>query len=244
LILSYERDYPERYAEVCQMVVDGIKAEHASAPKYQFIRESDAEIIADLGVSVRNVEAAYVANPGGRARVLPLDADVTATSTSVEEFIARYLRADGREVLFCESRPFQALYGSLMWDWVQSPADPELRVSGFGGREGVDEGENGLVWTLLPDDFGRAFHARRRQEDLDAHLDGLPDNDEDLVALYELNQEASAPLRQYLWAYGRTDYQKARRLIQVLGTARVKMVLRFLAECYWERYVGWPDLLS
>lgn len=35
----------------------------------------------------------------------------------------------------------------------------------------------------------------------------------------------------------------ARSLIEVLGPKTIKQILHFLAEGYWDRYLGWPDLL-
>jgi len=51
-------------------------------------------------------------------------------------------------------------------------------------------------------------------------------------------------LRQYLWAYVQEDQQRGRTLIEVLGPQRVKRIMRYLAEDYWVRYLGWPDLVS
>jgi hypothetical protein len=146
--------------------------------------------------------------------------------------------------MFCESRPFQALYGSLMWLWVQSPDDSRLRVCGFGGRDGVGADERGLIWTQLPHDFGSLAHAHRRREELEAHFAILPDDTAELLWTYDYLQEPSRSLRQYLWAYTEEDQRRGRTLVRVLGAHRIKMILRYLAEAYWERYCGWPDLVS
>ena len=162
----------------------------------------------------------------------------------MEEFVTEILQVRGREVMFCESRPFQALYGSLMWLWVQSPDDSRLRVCMFGGRDGVGADERGLIWTQLPHDYGSPAHAQRCQHALRDHLDMLPDDTDELLWAYDYWQEPSRPLRQYLWAYTEEDQQRGRILISVLGAERVKTIMHYMAEDYWQRYLGWPDLVT
>ena len=50
--------------------------------------------------------------------------------------------------------------------------------------------------------------------------------------------------QEYLWAYESTDTERGRRLIEILGPGQIKAILRFLADDYWGRYLGWPDLVS
>ncbi len=241
---DYRREHAEKYAEIECSVIERIKATHALHPKYDFTRPSDADVIKTNDVTVESVPACYLVRSAGPALVLPLDVDDPAQGVQVEEFVARQLRAQGREVMFCESRPLQTLFGNLMWLWVQSPDDPRLRPSGFGGRDGVGTDEHGLIWTLLPHDFGSAAHARRRGQALDAHMDMLPNDTAEMLWAYDYWQEPSRPLRQYLWAYTEEDEQRARQLITVLGAPLVKLILRYLAESYWERFLGWPDLMT
>jgi len=162
---------------------------------------------------------------------------------TVEQFAADAYRADGREVLFMESRPFHCLYGALMWLWVCDPSDERSRLAYFGGRHGT-EATGSMVGILLPEDFGSPNHAIRRAERLQEHLDRLPTTSADLLWLYDDQLEPSAPLREYLWARLETDEERARVLIRVLGPVRVRRILEFLAQSYWDRYLGWPDLLT
>jgi VRR-NUC domain len=244
LIWEHHRDHRDKYDEIQRSVFDRIKAAHEKSPRYDFTRPSDADVIKVCGVVVESVQACYLAHSTGPALVLPLDEADPSQAVPVEEFVTRRLQEQGQNVMFCESRPFQALYGSLMWLWVQSPDDFRLRISGFGGRGGVGADERGLIWTQLPHDFGAPGHARRRTEDLESHFDMLPDDINELLWTYDYWQEPSRALRQYLWAYADEDQQRGRTLIKVLGVHRVKMILRYLAEAYWERYLGWPDLLT
>jgi hypothetical protein len=244
LFFYLRRDHKDKYQEIESVVAERIRLAHEQSPKYDFIRPSDADVIQACDVTVESVQACYVANGAGPALVLPLDVDDPSQAVRVEEFVTRRLQAQGREVMFCESRPFQALYGSLMWMWVQSPGDPRLRLAGFGGRDGVGADEHGLIWTLLPHDFGTAAHARRRRQALESHLDMVPGDTAEMLWAYDYWQEPSRPLRQYLWAYTDEDQQRARTLTEVLGAERVKAIMRYLAESYWERYLGWPDLVS
>jgi hypothetical protein len=87
-------------------------------------------------------------------------------------------------------------------------------------------------------------HAHRRGQALQEHLDLIPNDLPGMLLTYDYWQEPSRPLRQYLWAYVQEDQQRGRTLIEVLGPQRVKRIMRYLAEDYWVRYLGWPDLVS
>jgi VRR-NUC domain len=244
LFFQHRREHAGEYDEIQHSVVERIRAAHQKNPKYDFTRPSDTDVIKACNVTVESVEACYLTPSAGPVQVLHLDVTDPSQAVQVEEFVARRLRARGREVMFCESRPFQALYGSLMWLWAQSPSDPRLRVCMFGGRDGVGADERGLIWTQLPHDFGSPAHARRRKEALKSHVGMLPADTAEMLWAYDYWQEPSRPLRQYLWAYTDEDEQRGRTLIQILGARCVKMIMRYLAEAYWDRYLGWPDLVS
>jgi hypothetical protein len=117
-------------------------------------------------VTVESIQACCGASPDRHVRVLLPGATDPAGAVQVEEFVAQRLRDDGRKVMFCESRPFQVLYGSLMWLWMCM----------FGGRDAVGADERGLIWTQLPHDFGSFGHARRRGQALQEHLDLIPND--------------------------------------------------------------------
>jgi hypothetical protein len=243
-LLYYHREYAEDYEAIQASVVDRWRIRHEENPQYDFTRPSDADVICACEVDIENIGACYLASPSRHVLVLPLNATDTTQAVGVEEFVAQRLRKEGREVMYCESRPFQALYGSLMWLWVQSPSDPRLQMRGFGGRDGVGADENGMIWTLLPHDFGSPAHARRREQALQGQMDLIPDGLTDLLWTYDYWQEPSRALRQYLWAYTEEDQERARTLLRVLGPQSIKMLMRYLAEDYWGRYLGWPDLMS
>jgi hypothetical protein len=200
-LLYYHREHAEAYKAIQAAVIDRWKKIHEENPRYDFTQPSDADVIKSCEVVVEEIDACYLVPSPGHVLVLPLNATDPAAAVQVEEFVAQRIRSEGREVIFCESRPFQALYGSLMWLWVQSPSDSRLRPSGFGGRDGVGADECGMIWTLLPRDFGSRAHAVRRGEALQAHVDTLPDDLDDMLWAYDYWLEPSRTLRQYLWAY-------------------------------------------
>lgn len=244
LVLWLEhQQHKDQMKQIEREVLAEIKQLHATQPKYVYDEPSDADVLKENGVRVTNVKAAYLTPTRDRMRVLPLGVTDQTQAQSVEDFIAARLRAAGRELMFCESLPFQALYGCLMYLWVQDPADPLNRPAGV-RREGQGGTDGQLIWTLLPADYGRQAHADRRRAELEAHLDFIGTTTDDLLWAFDYWREYSRPLRQYLWAYSTEDEQRARTIIGVLGVERVKTVLRWLAEAYWDRYVGWPDLLT
>jgi hypothetical protein len=166
LLPYYHREHAEKYQAIQDSVVERWKVRHEQNPRYDFTRPSDADIIRLCEVAVEDIEACYLVPSPRHVLVLPLDATDQNGAVQVEEFVTQRLRSEGREVMFCETRPFQALYGSLMWLWVQSPGDPRLRVSGIGDRDEVEADERGIIWTMLPHDFGSLGHALRRYQAL------------------------------------------------------------------------------
>jgi hypothetical protein len=245
LLPSYERQHPDEFARIKGAVLAEVRAEHDASPRYDVSRSSDSEILAASGVEVVDFPACYVEPPIDRkARVMRVESVDPSVAVSVEEYVAVEERTKGREVMFLESRPVQCLFGALMWLWVQDPADEHGRLSFFGGRDGIGADENAMIACILPGDFGTPRHAVRRAEALKAQLALLPDDTAELLLTYDYWLEPSRSLRQYLWAYTPDDEDRARVMIEVLGASQTKRVLRFLAEDYWRRYCGWPDLFT
>lgn len=236
--------HASQYEQIRGQVLSEIRELHETAPRYDVSRISDAEVLAASNVAVRDIAARYI-HPtiGGQVRVVELGESDPRLGVAVEEFAADVYRADGREVLFMESRPFHCLYGALMWLWVCDPTDERSRPAYFGGRHGT-EATGSMVGTMLPEDFGSSNHAIRRAERLQEHLDMLPTTTDELLRFFDYQLEPSSTLRQYLWAYLGTDEARARTLIRVFGPARIRRILEFLAQSYWDRYLGWPDLLT
>ncbi|MEY2422847.1 MAG: hypothetical protein QOI95_2914 [Acidimicrobiaceae bacterium] len=231
--LEYERIEGDVLAEV--------KCLHAASPKYHYNDPSQEDVIRQCGLQVINVPGLYVKG-AGRDRPLVVDGQ----RSSPEEFASVMLRREGFVVMRCESLPLQALYGVLMWLWVQDPSDPLGKPHYFGGREDLTTAPrwNGMIGTVLPDDFGTEGHARRRATQLDEHLDLLPADTAELLWLFDYWVRPSSTLCAYLWAYTPFDLDRARQLIEVLGASTTKRICRFLAESYWSRYLGWPDLFA
>jgi hypothetical protein len=99
-----------------------------------------------------------------------------------------------------------------------------------------------LTATVLPFDFGAPGHAERRAAALAEHLAWLPDDDA-ILDLFDYWVEPSRGLCAYLWASDVDVVARARTVLEVIGAPTAKSILRFLATAYWQRYLGWPDLL-
>ncbi|MFF1509016.1 VRR-NUC domain-containing protein [Streptomyces sp. NPDC058326] len=244
VVSALSRQYRGEYEEIERSVVSDIRSSHVRDPKYDFTRPSDSEILTSFGVAVDDYPACYVTPTIGHVEVLPVGSKDLHSALSVEEFVAGRLREAGRQVMLCESRPIHALYGTLMWLWVQDPRDSHNRAAGFGGRDENSFGQGDLIWTVLPDDFGSPRHATRRASALRQHLDSLPRSTDELLWLFDYWTSHSQGLLQYLWAHREVDIVRGRRLIEILGPERVVEILGFLAGDYWGRYLGWPDLVS
>jgi hypothetical protein len=226
------------HAAISKAVLEELKALHASAPKYAFTEQSQAEVIARYGVEVEMLEATYVANPGKGAQIADGEKAI-----SPEEFASRYYRERGWQVLPLESVPFHALFATMMWMVIQSYDDPLVRMVSFGDRHAFEENRaTAKVWTHLPSDFGSTGYGKRRAAAIDEHFDEMLRCDDPLW-LFDYWLGPSEGLRQYLWAHRPEDLARARRLLEILPFEIIKAILRYLVQGYWDRYLGWPDLL-
>ena len=235
---SREIQVLERSEAIRREVVNEMRASAAANPKYDMTERSAADVLAAAGVETIDMQGTYVADTQEAA--LLRGGEVM----DVEEYVQRELQDDGWTAIRCESRPFHALFGCLMWLWVQDSADPLNRIVGLGGRDGIETDGNGIVWTQLPEDFGHPNHALRRAADLDEHMEHfLPDDTEELLALFDYWLEPSLGFRAYLWAHDDDTTDTAIEIVETVGARTTKRILRFLAEGYWARYLGWPDFL-
>jgi len=221
-------------------VIDELMNQHELSPEYCLKEESEAAFLQRHQVPLTEVKATYVQHSGPRSVLW------TGTKTcGVEEFVAGLLRRNGFHVLRLESRPIHALFGIYMWLTIQDPADPLVRIVGFDRKDtDTDQGEHRIIWTSLPEDFGSPEYGIRRKAAIQQHLDESLRSPDDLDWLFDYWLEPSNHLRQYLWAYKEEQLQAARQIIRILSMEEVKTILSYLAESYWERYCGWPDLLA
>lgn len=230
------REHPERREAIEREVIEEIKVAHIRSPKYTYSEISGAEILARHRVEIVNLDAEYLDGPDGRRIVT-----VCGTFESPESAAAAHFESRGFKTLFCESRPFHALFGVYMWLLIQDPNDPLGHVVGFGDRFVYEAGRpNEMIWTRLPEDFGTPGYGVRQAETIAEHLATL---DRDLLWLFDYWRAPSSFVRQYLWAHRDDTVATARRLVEILPGDLLRRILKYLVESYWARYTGWPDLL-
>jgi hypothetical protein len=191
-------------------------------------------------VEVLSLEGAYLRNPEAR-RVVIKDGD---EACSVEEYVRRYFCRLGYDALRVENEPFFVLFGALMWPLIQDASDPRGQIVGVADRHAFDARTVGkIIWTRLPDDFGKPGYRVRRAAAIEKHLSTITQEAGQLRRLFDLWIGPSEELRQYLWGHRGEQIQVARQLIDILPPASIIEVLRYLVEDYWARRSGWPDLL-
>lgn len=230
----------EMKEEFHKLAREEIKALHETAPKYHFAGISQAESIRRYGVQVDEFKGTYVREEmQKKARVLD-----GAEPVSVEEFVKRHFEREGYQVMMLESRPLHVLFGTFMFLLVQDCADPKVRTVMFGDRQAFDRREPSReIWTSLPSDFGTEGYRFRRTREIESHLVELPAEKEEWIWRFDYWLEPSANFRQYLWAHRSEDVIRARTMLDILPVEAIRRILRYLVENYWERYLGWPDLL-
>lgn len=219
--------------------LEEIKARHAAAPKYVFSEDSQAEVLHRYDVDVQAIDAIYSDQPAKGAMIVLGDETV-----SPEAYVSHLYQSQGWSVMPLESMPFHALFGVMMWLVIQDASDPLVQLVGFGDRHAYETSRKKVpIWTFLPDDFGSTAYAQRRQQQIARHLGRFPDDRDGMLWLFDYQRPMSSDLRQYLWAHREDDVDRARRLIEVLAPAQIVAILRYLVYAYWDRYLGWPDLL-
>lgn len=233
--LRFERQ--QEYERIEAEVIGEIKAEHARAPKYQYQERSTDEVIKQFGVEVVRLDAVYV-RPAVKGKTILSN----GAAISVEEFVAQSIRNSGYQVCGLESTPIHVLFAVLMTPLLAAPSDSLVRPIWFAEKEPCD-GEPSMISAFLPSDFGDVGYAARNGDAIDDYLSSLPATPEGLKSIFEGLFGESRPLREYLWAHRIDDAETALQLLDVLPPDRVLVLLRYLIEDYWGRFVGWPDLL-
>jgi hypothetical protein len=162
----------------------------------------------------------------------------------VEEFAARHFRRRGFETMRLESTPFRVLFAVYMRNLVEDPCDPRVRTVAFGDRYAFDQRlPNVLIRTRLPTDFGTESYALRRANAITKNLSIIMPDRAELRRLFEDSLGPSIGLRQYIWAHRQESIDAARMLIELIPPLLVKNLLHYLAQNFWGRSSGWPDLL-
>ncbi len=163
---------------------------------------------------------------------------------SVEEYAARQFRKQGFNAFVTWNATFQVLFAVYMYSVIQDPTDIHSRVIGFPDRKAFDAGLRGtVIWSRLPDDFGTREYALRRADAIKKHLAILTRESRGLQDLFDLWLGPSENLRQYLWVHRDEHLQVGRSIVGVVPRSALIEILRYLAEDYWQRRSGWPDLL-
>lgn len=228
-----------KFESIEREVAKEIKHMHESCPKYIYQEESQAEVFTRYKVEVIDLDGIYIKTP--ERKISLLDGRDICTA---EEFVERYFMKPGYNVLQTESIPFHVLFGVFMWVLIQDHLDELCRSVSFGERSAFEKGTKGeLITTLLPEDFGGPGYFKRRKEVIKAHIDSIPEDKEDLLRTFNYWIDGSYGFRQYLWAHREEHIEKDRKILGILPPTILKRILDYLIQDYWERYLGWPDLL-
>ena len=227
------------YDAIRKEVVDNFRKLHRQSPKYVYQERSQDEIIRAYNIEVVRLDGNYIEHADRKAKIAR-DGKIY----TVEEFATFHYAQQGYDALFLESRPFHALFAIFMWQLVQDPFDPLVRIIGFGDRTAFDEGRKSVViWTNLPQDFGTRGYAIRRADAIEKHFAMILHEKNELLWTFDYWVKPSINLRQYLWAHKQEDVERARCLVTLLPTDIIHKILRQLISNYWKHYLGWPDLL-
>ena len=216
-----------------------VKSLHKISPKYSYAEETSESFIDRLGIKIRNVRADYVQDGDRKAKVVHDGALVT-----VETYAEGIYNSLGYEVLFLESMPFHVIFSVFTWLVIQDSTDKNVEMCSFGERSAYEKDKSkNPIWVPLPSDFGTSAYAKRRSVQIEKHFKKITEGKEHLLWLFDYWLPYSEGLRQYLWAHRDEHISKARKVIEILDPLTTQKIVRYLLKAYWERYLGWPDLL-
>ncbi|MDC1174188.1 VRR-NUC domain-containing protein [Bacteriovoracaceae bacterium] len=230
------------YKEHQERALEKIKKLHAENPKYEMAEKTQDEVLKENNIEVLKFNAEHIKSEKRKG----LKIKYKDKALTPEEFVSHHLQEKGYQIVELESRPFHALFGVFMWMLVQSIDDEKNKVVCFGTRKGYDpkKPNEKMIYSTLPEDFGKSGYGGRRKKEITEHLDSLPEDKEELLWTFDYWVDHSENLREYLWAHEEVDVQKARILTERLPTQVIKNILRYLVDSYWERHLGWPDLFA
>ena len=229
----------KEWDEVEKKVIKKISKFHEESPKYLYKENPQSQVIEKYEVEVINIKATYVRSPGRKARILK-----NTNALTVEDFVSNYFQQKGYRVIFAESRPFHVIFSVFLHRLIQDPLDENIRECFFSERSSFRKGESEpeQIWTFLPTDFGTIAYSNRRHKEIESHLNYLKHDAGNLSIYFKKELENSFNLRQYLWAHEDHVIEAAREMVKVLPVDIIIVILKYLVENYWDRYLGWPDL--
>jgi hypothetical protein len=216
---------------------------HERSPKYIYDeKQSYDAVLKEYNIETVDIIANYVKSGDRKAKI-----EENGTLYTIEDYSVRYLEKYNYDVIISESRPFHALFGTLMWLLIQDGTDEYCRMVIFGDRLAYENKTNAPdIYTTLPRDFGTPYYYKRRISEIDKYFNFYLKGreKEDLLFLFDLWVEPSYNFRQYLWAHREDDLKKSRRLIEIIPADTILNILKYLISDYEGRYLGWPDLIA
>jgi hypothetical protein len=221
--------------------LEDIKRLHAQSPRYAYRNETTDTVLKACGVKIRDVRVEYAESSEKKALIRHGGKEIHA-----EQFAQAHYTELGYQTLLCESVPFHVIFGVFTWILIQDRDDPFCRLASFGERSSYerDRSKAEIVSIALPSDFGTAGYSVRRAKDVAAHLKKLNDSSAELASLFDYWLEPSRGLRQYLWAHRENDIETARQIVAAIPGAILIRIVEYLLGAYWDRYLGWPDILA
>lgn len=230
--------------EIEKEAVKIISEIHKRSPKYIYDENKSYDtLLNEYHIETINITANYAKSVDRKAKI-----EENGILYTAEDYSVRYLKEKyNYDVIFSESSPFHALFGTLMWLLIQDGTDEYCRMVMFGDRLAYENKTNAPdIYTTLPRDFGTPNYYNRRISEIEKYFNFyLKGRDkEDLLFLFDLWVGPSYNLRQYLWAHREDDLKKSRKLIEIIHADTILDILKYLISDYWGRYLGWPDLIA
>lgn len=237
---EHPNEHSDSHKKADAQALEDIKNLHAQSPRYVYDDESAEAVLKECRVRIRDVHVEYATSSDPKARVRHGGQDL-----HVEQFAQAYYSGLGYHTLLCESIPFHVIFGVFTWILIQDPDDPFCRTASFGERSAYERDRSKeIISTSLPSDFGTPGYSVRRAKQIASHLNSLNEGADNIAWLFDYWLEPSWGLRQYLWAHRDDDIVTARQVVATIPGATLIRIVEYLLGAYWDRFLGWPDILA
>jgi hypothetical protein len=242
-ILEFQSRFSDVASEIEKRARRYWQEQHKTHPKYDLSEITESQFLSRVNIPMTEIEARYVQIPTGSQNIGKWIGQ-DGNKVSAEEFAREWLTTKGFRVLKCERTLITCWFGALLADVVQDPSDPRQQECSRGSTRGWSPSNRNtpLISFLLPEDFGSHEYFSRRRSTFETKFEALNRVGTPLVALFHELLPSSETLRDYLWVVEDESVAIAREALEVLPPSVVLQCLRWVAENFWERQPGWPDL--
>lgn len=242
-ILSFENAEPHLAHVLKQQSRRVWQGTHKREPKYNTKERTQAELLANVSVPLKEVWGEYRQIERG-GQLLGRWVAPSGELVSAERLAQDWFQAQGAIVLACERRLISVWIATFLGNSIQDAGDPLSRVAMRHSTLGwsMRNRETPLIKFRMSSDFGSEHYYKRRAGVLNKCIDELR-GAANIVALYDKLLPGTELIRDYLWVADNSAVELGRWALRVMPQRTVADAISWAIQHFWDRQPGWPDFL-